>query len=249
MAITDSADMITVHPLSAGSGVPPRSFGGKGSGKAKFDAPRRLCLTARQTLLVCEYTNKRIQEVTLDGKHVRFVGAGIINDSVWSIATNNEIIVVGKLRATSNGRLIVFDANTGVYIRAFADFGSAPGQVRHCQGIRFMPDGHHIIVAEGEKPNYRLSVFTLAGEFVRCIGEGVLQQARDVEFSDAGEFIVADAIPVHRIVVFAPDGTLLREWGSHGDEDGLFATPDALAYHAGQLYVMDCDSQRVQVFE
>ena len=251
MVTSHNNDTLSVYSLPGGEHI--RSFGSEGKGNGQFSGPAKLCFGANGTILLAEAWNKRVQEVTLTGEHVRFIGVGVIDYYIWSIAANAELIVVGKWGAASNDRIMMFDAVTGTFVRAFGDYGNAPGQLmKDCWGIRFTPDSCHIVVAESKfySTGGRLSVFTVAGEFVRCIGEGKLTVAADVEFADNGDIIVCDGFPSHHILVFSADGsTLLQEWGGEGDDDSEFQDPAALAMCGGQLYVLDRGSQRVQVFE
>ena len=253
MVTSHSSHTLSVYTLPGGEHI--RTFGSEGTGKAQFGYPAKLCFSVTGNILVAENENRRVQEVTLTGDHVRYIGVSVIDDEICGIAVNAELIVVGKWGCTSDNRIMMFDVVTGAFVRAFGDYGDAPGQLlEYCWGIRFTPDSRHIIVAEsdggGTQGDGRLSVFTLAGEFVRRIGEGELKAAADVEFADNGDIIVCD-YPNHRVCVYSADGTtLLRQWGGESEaDDGKFKTPTALAMCRGQLYVLDYDSDRVQVFE
>lgn len=113
-------------------------------------------------------------------------------------------------------------------------------------GIRFSPDGGHILVAESS--NKRLSLFTLAGEFVRRVGVPTLKFPTDVDFAPSGDMVVVDQ-EKHRVSLFPPDGsTMIRTFGSEGSSPGQFLRPTALAMQGGLLYVLDLASARVQVF-
>ena len=254
----DSAHMVTSHSdhtlsvYSLPGGEHTRTFGSDGAGKGQFKCPAKLCFSAAGNILVAEWGNKRVQEVTLTGNHVRFIGVGVIETQIYGIAANADLILVVKYNGTSNNRIMMFDVVTGACIRAFGDYGDAPGQLmRNCFGIRFTPDSRHITLAESNgRGRGRLSVFTLAGEFVRCILVSELKDAGDVEFAANGDIIVCDGSPKHRICVYSADSsTLLRQWGGYGDADGEFKLPAALAMCGGQLYVLDQYTKRVQVFE
>ena len=251
MVTSHSDDTLSVYSLPSGEHI--RTFGSKGTGEGQFQSPVKLCFSVAGNILVAESNNMRVQELTLTGDHVRFIGVGVIFDPISGIAANAELIVVGMYACISNNRIMMFDAVTGVFVRAFGDCGDAPGQLmKYCQGIRFTPDSRHIIVAESNDSfaNGRLSVFTLAGEFVRCIGEGELKAAYDIEFAASVDIIGCDGYPKHRIYVYSADGsTLLRHWGGAGFTDGKFKCPLALAMCGGQLYVLDQWTKRVQVFE
>ena len=256
----DSAHMVASHGdhtlsvylLPGGERI--RKLGSEGAGEGQFKWPAKLCFSASGNVVVADCGNKRVQEVTLTGDHVRFIGAGVIKNEIWGIAANAEVIVVGKYACTSNNRIMMFDAVAGALVRAFGDYGDAPGQLmEYCLGIRFTPDNGHIIVAEsnpGVCTGGQVSVFTHAGEFVRCIGGGQFKAALEVEITDNGDIIVCDGWPYHRICVFSADGsTLLRQWGGYGVADGMFINPTALAMCGGQLYVLDRGNKRVQVFQ
>lgn len=73
LAVSDWKDCcITVYGLPAGAEV--RTFGCKGSGRGQFHCPRRICASPDGTLLVAEDENRRIQEITVEGEHRRFIG-------------------------------------------------------------------------------------------------------------------------------------------------------------------------------
>lgn len=177
------------------------------------------------------------------GEHVRTIGEGVITGNVVGIAARVDILVVGS-QGGIQPQVSVFDAISGDLIRSFGEKGKAKGQLHLCCGLRLTPDGNHILVTELHK---RMSLFTLMGDFLRCIGEGTLKLPVDVDFASNGDILVADH---HRICVFSPDGsTLLRAFGSEGDITGHFKCPTALAMHGDKLYVIDWMSHRVQVFK
>lgn len=125
--------------------------------------------------------------MTLAGAHVRSIGVGVINGNVASVAASTDTILVGTLSAT--GQILMFDGVSGGLIRSFGDKGSEEGLLYGNEGIRFTPDGH-ILVAE--RDNKRVSMFTLSGEFVRCIGTGDLFGPVDIDFATSGAILVTD---------------------------------------------------------
>lgn len=251
MVTSHSNHTLSVYSLPGGEHI--RTFGSEGAGEGQFNAPSKACFSVTGNILVTEYDGKRVQEVTLTGDHVRFIGVGVIDDFICGIATNSELIVVGKWGCASNSRIMMFDAVTGAFVTALGAYGDAPGQLlRYCWGIRFTPDSRHIIVAEnmGGGTEGRLSVFTLGGEFVRCIGEGMLTVVRDAEFADNGDVIVCEGWSRSRISVCSADGnTLLRLWERKEEADWTLKDPTALATCGGQLYVLEYSTKCVQVFQ
>lgn len=252
---------IAVYSLPDGALL--SEFGGQGAAPGRFNYPQKMCFSPADggNLFIADAANNRLQarfdfarsyvvftsacslqEMTSAGAHVRVIGEGLTYDSECGITASADIIAV-----TTDGskRVCLFDMTSGDVIRTFGDAVSAEGRLSRFAGIRFTPDGRHILIAEYVYK--RLCLFTLDGAFVCYIGEGTLSSSpMDVDFAANGDILVAGG---HRICVLSPDGSsLLRTFGSFGDSPGLFKGTYALAMHGGQLYVLDSNSARVQVF-
>lgn len=166
--------------------------------------------------------------------------AGVIT---LSIAASSDTIAVGTTDYTA--RVMLFDLLSGSLLRCFGVSGSDEGQLEECYGLRFTPDGLHILLADNV--GNRLSLFTLTGDFVRCIGADILDSPNEVEFTTNGDIIVAE-FTIHRISVFSPDGsTRLRRFD--GGEQAPLQYPTALAMHGNVLYVLNQNSNCVHVFQ
>ena len=207
---------------------------------AEFNRPRRLCFTDDDTILVCDGGNNRVQQLTIAGE---YLSSFAVQDPV-SIAVHGNMVAVG----TACGPLEIHSLATGELIRRFGSRGAGPGQIgEYATGMQFTFDGTCLLVAEYYKR--RLSLFTVNGVFVKCVGAGVLAEMsyNDVSFGAGDEIIVADS-GNNRILVFSPDGvTIIKTWGSLGTAAGQFKYPKALAVSGSYLYVMD--KTRVKVFE
>ena len=103
-------------------------------------------------------------------------------------------------------------------------------------------------------------LMTLGTAGVAAAGRTTLDQPCDVVVAGDGTIYVADGhggqLPgagphtTARIVKFAPDGTYLMEWGSHGTGPGQFRTPHAIALDSrGRVVVADRGNDRLQVFD
>jgi len=238
--------MLTVYSTVDGSETV--SFGSSGDGPGQFDRPSMLCITPRDTLLVADFGNQRVQEVTFSGVHIRYIGEGVFGDGICGIACNDELIVVTKYGYTTPNRVLLFNYSTGELLRQFGPCGSGDGQMGYSAGVRFTPDNQHIIVVDTDYSR-RLSMFTVDGVFVKYIGVGVLGSGDcDVDFTADGHIIVADDSN-HRVCIFAADGAMTSSWGTEGTSDGQFKYPTALAVSRGKLFVLDEGSARVQVFD
>jgi len=231
------------------SGSDTVSFGGNGAGPGQFNQPSKLCITPRDTLLVADCMNQRVQEVAFSGVHIRDIGVGVFRGDIWGIACNDQHIAVTKFIGATPSRVLVFNYSTGELLRQFAALGSGDGQIgQHPTGVRFTPDNQHIVVVDTLN-NKRLSMFTVDGVWVKHIGVGVLGGGwSDVDFTADGRIIVADYWN-HRVCIFAADGVMISSWGSRGSSDGQFEYPTALAVSGGKLLVLDANSARAQVFD
>jgi len=103
-------------------------------------------------------------------------------------------------------------------------------------------------------------LMTLGTPGVGAAGTDTLDQPCDVVVASDGTIYVADGhggqLPgagphtTARVVKFAPDGTYLTEWGSHGTGPGQFQTPHAIDIDSrGRVVVADRGNDRLQVFD
>lgn len=167
--------------------------------------------------------------MTWAGEHVRSIGVGVIDGAMYAVTANPQLVAVGAMTGTE--QIFLFDLGSGDLVRSMGTIGGGVGSLYGVRGLRFTPDGAHILVAEYN--NDRLSLFTLTGEFVSCIGFDVLRWPSDVDFAPNGDILVASQ-GGHRICVFSSDGSnLLRTFGYVEEtEESIFRAPTALAVQA-----------------
>jgi len=225
-----------------------RSFGGRGAAAGQFHNPFRLCMTATDSVLVADSGNVRIQEVTLEGAHVKYIGVGVIAGGLFGMAAHGDLVAAASFGSTQAFCILLFSYTSGTLLRQFGTRGSGVGQFCHLTGIRFTAEGRHLVLADYR--NSRVTVVTVEGALVRHIGVGVLAyRVSDVAVLFTGELVVSDTCN-HRVCVFSGDnGTLLRSWGTRGRGDGHLLRPVALAVHGARLYVLDNETMCVEVFE
>lgn len=277
------APAVTVYSLPDGACI--RVFGMRGDGPACFDAPEDVCFTPAGTLLIAESSNRRVQEVSVTGEHIRFIGArsntewltiessnAWLNEEVTSVATNGRVIAAGKGIRSTPGRIFLFDAATGNYLRRFAGFGNEPGELAVVRGLCFAPvvgdpGGAHIIVADAA--NSRVCVFDADSEglLLATLGEGVLEYPMSVTVSQSGDVIVLDRDGPMCVSVFSPEGALIRQWGPRGlPPSNLKATskgqpgpegrkgadfdePWRFCMHQQYMYILDRSFEHIKVFQ
>jgi DNA-binding beta-propeller fold protein YncE len=222
-------------------------------GPGPFDAanPQKMCFAPNGNLLVAEYNFHRIQEVVPKGNddHVRYIGEGVFTRGVHGVACDGSVIVATQPDSLFD-QVIVFDYKTGGELRRFGVYGGQMGQLRGSQSISITPDGRHVVVAETD--NNRVSVFTIEGEFVKCMGnKDVLSAPVDVCVTDSGEIAVVSKGRKAVVVLGGMDCGELevrRVFGEEGPASGQFVWPSAIAMFRGKLFVGDSRSDRVQVF-
>ncbi|TVR53747.1 MAG: hypothetical protein EA421_10240 [Gemmatimonadales bacterium] len=218
----------------------------------------------------------QIMKFTRDGEHLLTIGEfdesggsgdpdrlGRPSDIVVDPETNELFVVDGYV----NRRVIVFDAETGAYLRHWGAYGQAPDD-----DYRHSPDWTpedpprqfnlvHAIAQSGDgliyvadRSNSRVQVFRRDGSFVE---ERVLRSgaggAFSVEFSHDPEqefLYVADGTE-HKVWILRRDGLeVVGELGSQGAGPGQFQRPHNLGVDSqGNLYVAEADpGWRVQRF-
>lgn len=187
MAVSDyQAKAIRLYSLPDGDCI--RTIGGPGDGPGQFYGPRKLCFGPNGNLLVAENDNRRIQEVTVMGDHVRFVGDGVIQGLTQGVAASaSHIACVGI--GSNAAKVRVFDFATGDFLHSFGENGSREGQLSSCWGLRFTLDGTHILIADSG--NNRLPLFTVSGDFVKTVSTCLDNKfPRDVDFTECGDVVV-----------------------------------------------------------
>jgi DNA-binding beta-propeller fold protein YncE len=212
----------------------------------QFGCPSRMAWSKNGTIIVAEYANRRLQEITVEGTFVKFFQ---VADFVFAIAAREDLVCIAlHAHSHEDNRVKLYDYNTAALVRSFAGYGEELGCLKNAAGVRFSLDGSEIVVAEGDRR--RLMVFnTSTGEFVKAIGEGEFGSAADVDFG-AGNKVIGLNCYGHCLLVFdGHSNTLLSSFGKQGHDSGEFQYPTSIAVWNHLLYVLDNNSSRVQVFE
>lgn len=219
----------------------------------------------------------RVVKFTRDGEHVLTIGekgvTGGSNDPVrlgspagiWVDPGTNEVFVADGYR---NRRIVVYDGETGAYVRhwgaygerpddeyrfdAEAGGGAAPRQFSTVHGVTGSRDGR-IYVAD--RRNGRIQVFQRTGEFVeeRVLppSGGEPASAYDVALSsDPEQRFVYVADGNDKVWILRRDGLdVVGEIGRGGQGAGQFTEPHNLAVDSrGRLYVGEAEGRRPQRF-
>jgi len=222
-----STHQLSVYRTHDGSHV--RSFGGVGMAAGQFRGLRGLCMTAHDTVLVVEWDNHRIQEVTLEGAHVKFIK---VSEVAMNVAVHGDLVAASSLTPY----IELFSYTTGAFIRKFES------PERLCTGMCFAADGKCLALAGLYGP---ITLVSVEGQLLKYIGP--VATWAGVAFTCSGDVVGLRRTGVN--VFSATDGTLLRSWGTAGDGNGQFKYASALTASRNRLYILDGETTRVQVFE
>lgn len=180
--------------------------------------------------------------------HILDQGEGAMKGPM-AVATDSDgnVFVVDR----GNVRITVFDSD-GKYIASFGKAGNGPGEFNTPFSITAA--GERIYV--GDLKQQRIQYFNSKGDYQgEIIGEagesggtGPFIPAA-MAADSRGNLYVTDIIG-HRVIVFGPDGRMIRQFGSAGDKEGLLSYPNGIwADSAGKIYVADSNNARVQIFD
>jgi DNA-binding beta-propeller fold protein YncE len=237
---------ISVYSMDSGGCI--SSFGCFGSKPGQFKYPFRICATPRGTILVSECGNGRLQEVTITGEHVRFIGEARHFDyeSVYGLCMQGDLVAVGKHGSSTDGRIVLFSYSSGALIRKFGSYGFGEDQMANVFGLSFTPDEKHILIANRTS---LLSMFSVDGAYVKTFGTRADSGGWNDVLCSGSSIFMTDSRNDRVCVFSAETGALIRTWGMQGLGDGQFMFPSTLANHKNKLFVLDTGSPRVQVFE
>lgn len=220
-----------------------------------FSTPWRLCLVpANNNVIVADFGNLRVREVTIEGADVGLYGtAAVYSNGAYPcsvcVSFDSRCVGVGTYNAEmGRPKVTVFLHSTREVLLQCGVAAPAPVPAgllgSHCDGVAFSPSGKHITVTEYYEK--RVSVFdTASGAFVSCVGVGVLGEGhKDVRYLSRNELAVTNNMAGKVCVFAAGTGELLREWGS----SARLGLVTGLSLAVARLYVIDNNSTRIHVF-
>jgi DNA-binding beta-propeller fold protein YncE len=224
------------------------------------------------------YQHHRVQKFTRDGKLLMTIGEYNVtkgsNDpqylggpaGIWVDPANNEVFVADGYR---NRRVVVYDGNSGKYLRHWGAYGEKPDdtykfdaardadkprQFSTVHGLTVSKDG---FVYVADRRGNRVQVFTKKGEFVKE------QFVAPKTLASGSSFVIAlSPDPIQRWLYLA-DGTNHKVWimrresldvvgsfGRGGRQVGQFLRPHGMGIDSkGNIYVGEASTgRRVQKF-
>lgn len=254
---------VWVYQLDTGALVAALGSSAKSAERGGFALPYRLAFSPRNSLLVCEWGNHRVQEVSLDGRHVRFLGTPF--KSYRGVACHGDLIAFSTEAAPGEPCIELYSWSTGAMLAAFGTRGEGPGCLGQTWDVSFASEGRHIVVPQWSSAQL-LHFSAVSGECVSAVSLPMLTNwQKGVAVTATGDIVLAD-MDKDRIAVFTRDGeTLLRAFhGSNKDDlppqfpgvelgvvpapHVVLKQPTAVAIVCGRLFVMDATAPHVHVY-
>lgn len=227
-----------------------RIVGGRGTGPGRFLKPRSVAVDGEGSLFVVDMTG-RVQRFDREG---RWSGA-------WQMPETDNGRAKGMAIAPGGGlwvvephyhRVNLYDG-AGVLQARWGVHGTNTGEFWFPRAIAPGANGDCFVSEYGVVE--RVQRFTADGS--RCLGSiggpgngpGQFNRAEGIGTDARGRLYVADSCN-HRIQVFHPDGTWLRQHGKPGQGPGEFGYPyDVRVDAEGRQFVCEFGNSRVQVLD
>jgi tripartite motif-containing protein 71 len=243
-----------------------RSFGVSGRGPGELTAPTGLAVQPEGQLLVAD---------TVDGRIARFAAGSDAYLGQWTLAGGVDagfsspagiaVDPAGSVYVADTGNTrLVHLWGEGAYLGEVggpAEVGGA--QLAGAGAVAVSPLTHQTYVADTD--HNRILVYGPEGNMQAkwgaegangAAGSGAagFDHPEGVAVAHDGDVYVSDT-GNDRVVELSPGGAELAEWGSKGGADGRFRFPVGIAVAsspegdaAGEVYVVDSQNNRVQVF-
>ena len=241
-----------------------KSFGTRGSGPGQFSCPTGIAIDNRGNILVADFDNHRIQQLSSTGKHLRTVGT----QGSGPLQFQNPVGIAvhphtGKVYVADcgNHRIQVLNSDL-TYSSSFGSSGSNNGEFNLPWDISTDIQGN-VYVADHN--NHRIQVFTVDGVYLRQFGkegeeeseeegeeegkgEGELNKPVSIAI-DSGNVVYVGERGNDRISIFSTDGEFIKSFGRKGKGPVEFDRPFGLTVDKnGTLYVSEYGNHRIQIF-
>jgi len=140
------------------------------------------------------------------------------------------------------------DADNGPkVIGAFGETGAGPGEFLYPRAIDLDGDGSVLVIDK----TGRIQRFAQDGQCLDTVRMPLIELGKPTGMSlhGDGRLFVADT-HYHRIAIFSPEGQLVGEFGTYGEEPGCFIYPTDVAFAPdGRIFVSEYGgNDRVSVF-
>jgi len=224
-----------------------REVAGFGWGKDQFDRPVDIFASSGLDAFVADYNNRRVLRYDKDLNYLSSFTAGEGKESELqlgypsgvALSSHGELFVVDN----ENRRVLKIDS-FGVPEFSFGDFSYGDGSLEDPQRIEI---SHDDVIYVSDRGRHCVMTYDYYGNYLGRIGQGVLVSPMGLRWEE-GRLWVAD-VEGDQIVLFDSDGKALGRWNVPGDGLGALDGPIDVDVYNGNVYVLERDSQRIQVFD
>jgi predicted membrane-bound mannosyltransferase/DNA-binding beta-propeller fold protein YncE len=223
-----------------------------------FNEPWGIAVGPEGNVYVADTWNHRVQKFSPEGEFISswgYFGQRETPEAFWGprdIAVSEQGLLY--ISDTGNKRIAVFDVE-GNFISDFGEAGLGPGQFDEPVGLALDAEGRLYVA---DTWNQRIQVFSLNDQGIAANFEteweinGWFGQSLDnkpyLTVGGDGNVYISDPEAI-RILVFSPEGTFLRYWGTFGEGPGNLNLPTGLAADPeGGLWVVDTGNNRMLHF-
>jgi DNA-binding beta-propeller fold protein YncE len=180
--IYNAADR-TTDPVVVGTA------GTAGNAHGRLHCPVSVCFVHHDgidTLLICDFCNDRVVEVTVRGEFMRAIAVS----RPWGIAERDGVIAVSLW---AHHAVVLLQYESGAVkldvTSGSGTAGNADGELHYPRGVTFATDGCHILVADCG--NHRASKFSAAsGAFIAHVISNGIRYPTDVLQCEDGSMVV-----------------------------------------------------------
>ncbi|MBN1974487.1 MAG: 6-bladed beta-propeller [Sedimentisphaerales bacterium] len=132
-------------------------------------------------------------------------------------------------------------------INEFGKSGQGPGEFEYPRAIDIADDGSVYVVDK----TGRIQKFSPNGKFIDAFDMPQIESGKPtgISFGPDGNLYVADT-HYYRVLVFSPNGEIIRQWGKFGKDNGCFIYPTDVAFSGdGRIFVSEYGgNDRISVF-
>lgn len=241
------AAAVAFAALSAPAGAAQhiKTFGGSGTGNGHFNRPYGVAVGPLDDIWVTDHDHNRVQGFHNNGVFRIVFGSHGTGDGQFvhpqGIAVDrHENVYVSD----ATDHIQAFTRN-GKFLRRFGSSGSRGGQLQHVFGLAVTPDDHLLVP---EWSNFRISVWTLGGQFVKYFAHVGYHPTAIAVAPDGHVYVTSgEGNHVHK---YASDGAQVRSWGGKGTGHGQFHTIFGIGVDSfGGVWVTEYSNHRVQHFD
>ena len=249
-------------------GIYSRKIGKNGVGKVEFKSPRGLACTPDDSIIVAEKVNHRLQEVTLEGRFVRFFGT---SEAGKPGSEKGQFTGPSCVAVNSKGIVFATDSQNDriQYFKPSGEFLGIIGKsghrvLRDPYGISIyrqpqLQGGERELIFVTERSENRIRCFEKKGGTyvsVKTFGEsgvvkGPLVQPVGILADQRSGYVVVAEFQNQRISIFSRSGEHIYSFGERGSDTGAahFHNPMSIAaLGKSSIIVTDCGNGRLKTF-